>query len=1419
MNTLRMKRTVALLLAFLLTVSGIFTGTSVEVQAAKAKAPTKITLNSTNKVVVKGKTFKLKVASVKPAKASKSVTFKSTKPKIASVNKNGTIKGLKKGKATIQVISKIKKNVKATCKVQVAEKAVKSIKVSAAANGKIAVAAGKTITVKPSVLPKGSVAEGYTYTIKDKSVATVNNKGKITGKAGGTTTLTIKQPGSKKSLKLTVLVAGAEVPSTQIPTPSSETPATQTPTPSSETPATQTPTPSSETPSTEAPSSETPGTEAPSSETPGTEAPPSETPDTETPSSETPSTEAPSSETPNTEKPSSETPSTQEPDTEVPPESEIPAIYRQNFESVTDALTVASSGYMAEGLTIENHASQGKYLSFKNTSGSGNRSADIPFTDLDVADKQAYMIEFDAAITPKNNTATIALKDTNFSSTPDPSGPAANSGYVFKLQTSDSKTYVPSEVANKAVTLSSGAWYHYSIYVDKDKKMVSTTILDASKKEIAKQVMTPFAGAGNVTGMYVISGRGNGICALDNIVIRDVTDRDEFGELGEEMISSIELGSKLEQKIANPPEDSPVHLPVEIKVTGDQGGDLSDQVSVEWSTVGLDTDDGYVSLTKEAGTGAGTDGEKPDGTNAYFNVRNGVGNYFGYVQAKVTYEDKEKVLRTPFVILGKGTASATQLAPDDGYFEDMNDYADSLVGYQGTADAINGRDMVLNNWSIYGSNSDRTMKLVKDEAGVKSLEFASNGGGGSTVAVYQWIDQTSQYVIDFTAKFPANIAFGVYANTPNNADKAKPEWTASYASGTLTVGTQAIANISATEWYRYVISADPSVQKYTVAVYDEDGRKVGETAEVEMTNPADNQKYFCFSGSWPMYLQKFKAYRPTLQEMIITSSADTIKVPDEGETDVTVELSSILTGEDGIKITGAPTWSLAEEYANVELTSSGQAATLTVKAGASGAVTVVATKDGIQAEKVIRLTTSGNVVAFTKSISSVTIPFAGEEPVVYQFAAETRSGSGEPIEEGGAITYTLLDKNFQETVIKGVTFENAILTVAADATPGIVIIKAQNEEGLSATIRVNIHGMSFAFGSKDPEEGYTQVTNTSQYSDKIGYGFHITEGLTAAEDSISGTTAYRFKAKVPNGNYNVSVDTTSDSLKAEVVERVSVDTGITKTGANFSVAVCDGVLDLTFAANSSVKQVVISQAPAKTKQAKPNLYAIGDSTTNNNAEGNISWGNVVGSAAVTLPDCFGSFTNRGKAGDNSVVYYNAGRAEEVLLALCPGDYVTVNMGINGSESSDTFLTLMGEYYVEGIIQRGAIPIIVTATPDGPVTKQGTLDTNLYNPETKKFTNNRGDGARNGLLRQIAQEKGLDKIELGQWGEDWMNTLTAADVAAYNAEYGTTHKEVIDMVLSWYGDHNHYKEYLANRIANYLLGEVAKIVQEDAAATE
>ena len=200
-----MKKTVTrlmtLVLAVMLVIAGVLTSTSTVEAATK---PTKITLNSTKRTMYIGQKYTLKVKSVKPAKASKSVKFKSSNSKVATVTSKGVVQAKKKGTATITVTSKLNSKVKASFKVTVKQQ-VKKITL---AKTKVTLYAGKSYTLKAkSISPSNAASKKLTFKSSNTKVAKVSSSGKITGVKGGTATITVAaadKAGAKATCKVTV---------------------------------------------------------------------------------------------------------------------------------------------------------------------------------------------------------------------------------------------------------------------------------------------------------------------------------------------------------------------------------------------------------------------------------------------------------------------------------------------------------------------------------------------------------------------------------------------------------------------------------------------------------------------------------------------------------------------------------------------------------------------------------------------------------------------------------------------------------------------------------------------------------------------------------------------------------------------------------------------------------------------------------------------------------------------------------------------------------------------------------------------------------------------------------------------------------------------------------------------------------------
>lgn len=144
-----------------------------------------------------GKKYTLKPV-VTPSNSQEKVTYKSSNTKIATVSSTGVITAKKVGKVTITVqFGKQKATVTLTVKKAPALKAIKNVPT------KKTITKGKTYTLKPQLYPSGAIAK-ITYTTSNKSIATVDSKGKITAKKKGTAVITVKAGKFTAKCKVTV---------------------------------------------------------------------------------------------------------------------------------------------------------------------------------------------------------------------------------------------------------------------------------------------------------------------------------------------------------------------------------------------------------------------------------------------------------------------------------------------------------------------------------------------------------------------------------------------------------------------------------------------------------------------------------------------------------------------------------------------------------------------------------------------------------------------------------------------------------------------------------------------------------------------------------------------------------------------------------------------------------------------------------------------------------------------------------------------------------------------------------------------------------------------------------------------------------------------------------------------------------------
>lgn len=152
---------------------------------AASKKTTKMTLNVSKKTVDVGGTYQIKVKSVSPSKASKSVAYKSSNTKIATISSKGIVKGKKEGTAKITVQSKKNKKLKKTVAITVKRLKPYSLTLN---KTKLNMNVNDTYKLKATVKASSPI----TWNSSNKAVVSVDKNGIITAKKDGTVTITVK---------------------------------------------------------------------------------------------------------------------------------------------------------------------------------------------------------------------------------------------------------------------------------------------------------------------------------------------------------------------------------------------------------------------------------------------------------------------------------------------------------------------------------------------------------------------------------------------------------------------------------------------------------------------------------------------------------------------------------------------------------------------------------------------------------------------------------------------------------------------------------------------------------------------------------------------------------------------------------------------------------------------------------------------------------------------------------------------------------------------------------------------------------------------------------------------------------------------------------------------------------------------------
>ena len=177
------------------TVKGVKAGTATitATSADKKTATCTVTVTAVTPFTISPTTASVEVGATTILKTSLSATFASSDSSVATVAADGTVKGVKAGTATITATGADGKT--ATCTVTVTNTGI-------VLSGTAEIAIGQTSQLTATVSPTTATIK---WSSSDTSVATVSDKGLVTGIKAGTTTITAEaSTGKKATMKITV---------------------------------------------------------------------------------------------------------------------------------------------------------------------------------------------------------------------------------------------------------------------------------------------------------------------------------------------------------------------------------------------------------------------------------------------------------------------------------------------------------------------------------------------------------------------------------------------------------------------------------------------------------------------------------------------------------------------------------------------------------------------------------------------------------------------------------------------------------------------------------------------------------------------------------------------------------------------------------------------------------------------------------------------------------------------------------------------------------------------------------------------------------------------------------------------------------------------------------------------------------------
>ncbi|MDX8045058.1 GDSL-type esterase/lipase family protein [Gracilibacillus sp. S3-1-1] len=309
----------------------------------------------------------------------------------------------------------------------------------------------------------------------------------------------------------------------------------------------------------------------------------------------------------------------------------------------------------------------------------------------------------------------------------------------------------------------------------------------------------------------------------------------------------------------------------------------------------------------------------------------------------------------------------------------------------------------------------------------------------------------------------------------------------------------------------------------------------------------------------------------------------------------------------------------------------------------------------------------------------------------------------------------------------------------------------------------------FGTGSSNDEEGYYQVTPTTEYSTEQGYGFTNTEGITAYQferedllqkDALRFNDETIFKVDLEPGDYQLTFiagdadEEISVGVKVEDIQKVEnqVVESNQFLDETFELALIEETLSLQLTGeNPRINGLRIERLAERNATKHPTVYVASDSTAQTYDDywkPQTGWGQVLDryfKDRVTVD-------NHAIGGRSSKTFYTEGRLDTILREIKPDDYLLIQFGHNDAtytrperyttvEDFKDYLTT----YVTGVRQRGAVPILIT-----PVNRRDfNPDTGIFNVSFPEYKEG---------MEEVAAELDVLLVDLNSLSRELFNEL-------------------------------------------------------------